>query len=130
MPASAAPIVVGIDGSHDAIHAALLAADEALTQGAPLRLVHVVTLDQEDTDLDEDPPEVAADWPETDYGRTSLRALSAAVHTTGKPVRFKAETLWGEVDLMLIKNPRQPRWCASARSDSHPFASARWDRRP
>ncbi|CAN5852565.1 universal stress protein [soil metagenome] len=103
MPVSATPVVVGIDGSQAAIDAALWAVDEALTRGAPLRLVHVVTLDEEDTELDEDPAVLAADWPETEAGRASLRAASAAVHATGKPVHIVTEILWGEIDLMLIK---------------------------
>lgn len=103
MPVPAAPVVVGIDGSQAAIDAALWAADEALTRDAPLRLVHVVTLDEEDTDFDDDPAEIAADWPETEYAQTSLRIACAAVHATGKPVGIDAQVLWGEVDLMLIK---------------------------
>jgi nucleotide-binding universal stress UspA family protein len=103
MQGSATPIVVGIDGSRAAIGAALWAADEAQNRGVPLRLVHIVTFDEEDSDLDEEPAEVGADWPETEYGRTALRAASAAVHGTGKPINIETELCWGEIDLMLIR---------------------------
>ena len=39
------PVVVGIDGSRQAEHAALWAVDEAIGQGVPLRLVYVVRTD-------------------------------------------------------------------------------------
>ncbi|MCV7229598.1 universal stress protein [Mycolicibacterium komossense] len=99
---SEAPIVVGIDGSQAAINAAVWAADFAVDRGVPLRLVHVVTVDEEDTDLDEDPSDLAADWPETEFGRTALRVASAAVHATGKLIAVDTEILWGETDAMLL----------------------------
>jgi len=102
-PASTAPIVVGIDGSPAAIDAALWAADEALSRGAVLCLVHVIAVDEEDIDLDENPAEVARDWPETEYGRVALRAAVTAVRDTGKPISVEIQILWGEIDLTLIK---------------------------
>jgi nucleotide-binding universal stress UspA family protein len=101
---SAAPIVVGIDGSQAAIDAALWAADEAVARNVPLRLVHVIDVEDDvDRDMDEDPAELAKDWPETQYGRTSLRAASVAVQSTGKPVTVEAQIVWGEVDSMMLK---------------------------
>ena len=99
-----APIVVGIDGSQAAIRAALWAADEALSRDVPLRLVHVIDVEDEvDRDLDGDPAEVAREWPETEQGTASLRAASAAVQDTGRAVDIETQILWGEVDRVLIK---------------------------
>jgi nucleotide-binding universal stress UspA family protein len=99
-----APIVVGIDGSQAAIRAALWAADEALSRDVPLRLVHVIDVDDEvDRDLDGDPAVVAGDWPETERGMASLRAASAAVRETGRHLDVETQILWGEIDRVLIK---------------------------
>ena len=99
-----APIVVGIDGSQAAISAALWAADEALSRNVPLRLVHVIDVEDEvDRDLDGDPAVVARDWPETERGMASLRAASAAVHETGRRLDVETQILWGEIDRVLIK---------------------------
>ncbi|WP_173010210.1 universal stress protein [Mycolicibacterium sp. P9-64] len=98
------PIVVGIDGSQAAIGAALWAADEALSRNVPLRLVHVIDVEDEvDRDLDGDPAVVARDWPETERGMASLRAASAAVQDTGKRLDVETQILWGEIDQVLIK---------------------------
>src|ERR1019366_7358181 len=102
-PASTGPVVVGIDGSRAAIDAAFWAADEASTRGVALRLVHVVDVDDEGyRDLDEDPAEVARDWPETESARASMFAAATAVRDTGKPVTLETEILWGEIDSTLI----------------------------
>ncbi|CAN5664527.1 universal stress protein [soil metagenome] len=100
---SDAPVVVGIDGSQAAVNAAVWAMEVALDRGVSLRLVYVVTVDDEDTDLDEDPREVATDWPETEFGRTALRAASAAIHATGKPIAIDTDILWGDIDAMLLQ---------------------------
>jgi nucleotide-binding universal stress UspA family protein len=98
------PIVVGIDGSQAAIVAALWAADEAVSRNVPLRLVHVVDVEDDiDRDLDDDPAVIAKDWPETRYGRESLRAASTAVQFARKAVTLEVQIVWGEVDSMLIK---------------------------
>jgi nucleotide-binding universal stress UspA family protein len=102
--ASTAPIVVGIDGSRAAIDAALCAADEAVSRDVLSRLVHAVPIEGDvDADLDEDPAEVAKDWPETEYGKVALRVAAAAVVDAGKAVSLETEILWGEADLMLIE---------------------------
>lgn len=99
-----APIVVGIDGSQAAIVAALWAADEAVARNVPLRLVHVIDVEDDvDRDMDEDPAIIAKDWPETEYGRASLRAASTALKFTGKPITLEVQIVWGEVDSMLVK---------------------------
>gem|GEM_PF-6371173 len=102
-PQPAAPVVVGIDGSPAAVAAALWAAEEALGTGAPLRLVHAISVEDDlCAECDEDPNEIARDWPETEYGLLSLRAASAAVLSTGRPISVETQILWGEVDAMLI----------------------------
>lgn len=101
--ASTAPIVVGIDGSQAAIDAALWAEDEAVSRGAPRRLAHVIALDDEDTDLDEGPAEIARDWPETEYGRVALRAAANPVRDAGKPISVQTQVLWGEIGPTLIR---------------------------
>jgi nucleotide-binding universal stress UspA family protein len=98
-----APVVVGIDGSQAAINAAVSPTDVAADRGVPLRLVHVVTIDDEDTDLDEDPSDVAADWPETEFGKAALRGASVAVDATGNTITVDSEILWGDTDAMLLK---------------------------
>jgi nucleotide-binding universal stress UspA family protein len=99
-----APIVVGIDGSQAAIHAAIWAADEAMSRGLPLRLVHVIDIEDEvDSELDGDPSEVAREWPETEQGLASLKVAATAVHGTGKPIDLETRVLWGAIDQMLIK---------------------------
>lgn len=40
---ASAPVVVGVDGSHAALRAAVWAVDEALSRKARLRLVHVIS---------------------------------------------------------------------------------------
>ncbi len=96
-PKSAGPIVVGIDGSQAAIDAALWAADEAVTRKVPLRLVHVIEVEDDfDCDMDEDPAEIAKAWPESEYGRASLRAASAAVRSTGKALTLETQIVWGD----------------------------------
>jgi nucleotide-binding universal stress UspA family protein len=101
---SRAPVVVGIDGSPAAVDAARWAAEEAFSRGVTLRLVHVVDVEDDvDRSLDEDPAEVARDWPETLFGIECLRVASAAIRELSKPVAIETEILWGEVDSMLIK---------------------------
>ncbi|MFA4081910.1 universal stress protein [Mycobacteroides salmoniphilum] len=75
------PVVVGIDGSRAAVHAAEWAVDEAISRDVPLCLVHVTRpvvtaksfVDQYNIDKE--------------YAETSLRDAAAAVKETGKPVK-------------------------------------------
>ncbi|MDX1890808.1 universal stress protein [Mycolicibacterium sp. 050158] len=100
---STGPVVVGIDGSSAAMQAAVWAAEEAISRDVCLRLVHVVDVEDDvDRDLDENPAEIAGDWPETELGREALRAASAVVRATGKPVHTETQILWGAVDETLI----------------------------
>ena len=123
-PESAGPIVVGIDGSQAAIGAALWAADEAVIRNAPLRLVHVIEIEGDfDCDMDEDPAEVAKAWPESEYGRASLRAASAAAQATGKPLTIETQIVWGEVDSMLMKESDEAAMLCVGSVGISPFCS-------
>ncbi|CAN5351331.1 universal stress protein [soil metagenome] len=101
------PIVVAIDGSQAALEAALWAVDEAAMRGTALRLVHVIDIEDEIyRDLDDDPAEIARDWPEAESGRASLSAAAAAVRGVGTSVPIETQILWGEIDLTLIEESR------------------------
>jgi nucleotide-binding universal stress UspA family protein len=93
---SPGPIVVGIDGSDAAIGAAQWAAHEAVHQDAPLRLVHVVPVD--------DGPIASMDaYPDEEgYAESSLRAACFAVESTGLPVKIDTAVLHDGVDSALI----------------------------
>jgi len=86
----AGAIVVGIDGSKAAVTAAEWALDEAMSRTSPLRLVYVISAD------DDDYP------PETDYAEEALRAARAAVHVGGKAVTVDTAILSGGVDSTLL----------------------------
>jgi nucleotide-binding universal stress UspA family protein len=94
--ASAGPILVGIDGSQAAINAALWAVPEAIDRDVPLRLIHVIYVKQ----VPDQPP--TATELEGEYAETALRAASAAIETTGQPVKVETEILWGQIDSALI----------------------------
>jgi len=100
----ALPVVVGIDGSQAGVDAALWAAQEAHSRGVPLRLIHVVSVDEEDADvtLGDDPAAIAADWPETEYGRTSLRNAATTIHASGLPLTVDTDIAFGDVESTLI----------------------------
>jgi nucleotide-binding universal stress UspA family protein len=99
----APPVVVGIDGSPAALAAALWAAQEALGTGAALRLVHAISVEDDVcADCHEDPAKVARDWPETEHGLVSLRAASAAVLSTGRPISVETQIMWGNADDVLV----------------------------
>ena len=97
---ASAPVVVGIDGSAAAINAAKWAIDEAISRDVPLRMVHVTHI--------EGAPAAAKDTfrLEVQYAESSLRAATAAVEATGKPVKVEVEILWGSPDGVLINESR------------------------
>jgi nucleotide-binding universal stress UspA family protein len=89
-------VVVGIDGSQAAIHAAEWAIDEAISRDVPLRLVHI-------TQLEETPSPRAHDFRlAAEYAETALRAAHAAVESTGKQVKIETAVLGGRPDTALI----------------------------
>ena len=97
---TSAPIVVGVDGSDAAINAALWAIDEAISRDVPLRIVHVIHIGEKTETSSEDCRL------EVQYAETSLRAASAAVDATAKPVKVETEMLWGPVKSSLIEESR------------------------
>jgi len=92
---SAPPVVVGIDGSHTAIHAALWAVDEAVSRDTALRLVHVI-----DRPTDQD------DSLEVQAAEAALRAADAAIQETHKPVKVETAILRGKPQTALIEESR------------------------
>ena len=91
---SAPAVVVGVDGSRAAIHAALWAIDEAISRDIPLRLVHVI-----------DPLHSVADCGNI-LARSALFDACRAVDATGKPVKLEAEVLWGRPLAQLMQESR------------------------
>jgi nucleotide-binding universal stress UspA family protein len=97
---NSAPVVVGVDGSDAAIDAAIWAIDEAISRDVPLRIVHVTHIEEQ--------PAVPEDTFRLDvqYAESSLRAATAAVEATRKPVKIETEILWGAPDTALINESR------------------------
>lgn len=95
---SAPAVVVGVDGSRAAIHAALWAVDEAVSRDIPLRLVYVI-----------DPLQVSGggsyDGRQT-IARAALYEAYRAVDATGKPVKMETEILWGRPLTKLMQESR------------------------
>lgn len=90
---STSPVIVGIDGSDTAIQAAEWAVDEAVTRGAPLRLVYVTKathLGAEDY------------YEDVHHADASLKAARAAVEATGKPVHVETRILEGRPGTSLV----------------------------
>jgi len=82
-----ASIVVGIDGSRTAVRAALWAIDEAISRDVPLHLVAVANS-----------PAARAD------AELAVRAATAAVEATGRPVDLDSRVLDGEPTPILLKH--------------------------
>jgi len=83
---STSPVIVGIDGSDTAIHAAQWAVDEAVARNAPLHLVYVAKakhLGSEEY------------YKDIRHGEASLKAARAAVEATGKQVSVEERMLEG-----------------------------------
>lgn len=100
MSKASTPIVVGVDGSVAAINAALWAIDEAISRDVPLRIVHVIHIGEKTKSPGDDYRL------EVQYAEASLRAASAAVKATGKPVKVETEILWGPVNPSMIDESR------------------------
>jgi nucleotide-binding universal stress UspA family protein len=97
---ASAPVVVGVDGSDAAINAAKWAIDEAISRDVPLRIVHV-------THIEGQPSAEGEDFRlDVQYAHSSLRAATAAVEATGKPVKIETDILWGPPATALINESR------------------------
>jgi nucleotide-binding universal stress UspA family protein len=96
MSKASAPVVVGLDGSDAAINAAKWAIDEALSRDVSLRLVNVIHVEGQASGTPDD------FRLEVQYAQSALRAATAAVESTGKPVKIDTDVLWGSPDTVLI----------------------------
>lgn len=84
---SPASVVVGLDGTHSALDAALWAVDEAVSRDIPLRLVYAI--DPQHTsgsELGDAAEDLAA-------AETTVRCAVTAVESTAKPVKIEMEIL-------------------------------------
>jgi nucleotide-binding universal stress UspA family protein len=95
-------VVVGIDGSQAAIAAAEWAADEAVSRGVPLRLIHVIP------DHVEPGTSASADNErlELEYGESALRSASASVAAMAQPVKVETVIMRGSPVGTLIAESR------------------------
>jgi nucleotide-binding universal stress UspA family protein len=93
--AATLPIVVGIDGSKQAVRAAIWASDEAVSRDTPLRLLHVV--DGNSTDLDRD----------YEYAEHIVHKAWTAVEKTGKPVKLESDIRQGDPVAELVEVSRK-----------------------
>jgi nucleotide-binding universal stress UspA family protein len=95
-------VIVGIDGSQAAIRAAEWAIHEAVSREAELRLIYVIHEQVEPATI----VSVDNERMELEYGETALSMASAAVATTGKPVKVKTAILRGDPASTLIAESR------------------------
>lgn len=86
----AASVVVGIDGSSSAVHAAEWAVAEAVSRDVPLRLIHVVQSTS---------PNIHREIADAE---AALRAAHAAVTQTGQPVKIETAVVHGPVAATLV----------------------------
>ena len=87
-------VVVGIDGSRAAIHAAEWAVDEAVSRESPLRLIYILERHSEAVRL------------ETEYAETALLDASAAVAATGQSVKIETAIIRGHPNAVLSRQSR------------------------
>jgi nucleotide-binding universal stress UspA family protein len=92
---SSASVVVGIDGSRAAAHAAVWAADEAVARDVPLRLVHVARPDSLEPPTDVVPLGI-------EYGETVLRQANAAISAAGKVLKIDTAIVKGDPTAALL----------------------------
>ena len=91
---SASAVIVGADGSQAAANAVRWAIDEAISRDVPLRIVHVTGVEEQPAD------DVRR---EIESAEISLRAATAIVDATGKPVTVETDILWGPVSTVLVE---------------------------
>jgi nucleotide-binding universal stress UspA family protein len=87
-------VVVGIDGSSAAIHAAQWAVDEAVSRDSPVRLIYILERHSEAVRL------------ETEYAEAALLTASAAVEATGRPVKIETSIIRGHPNAELARQSR------------------------
>jgi nucleotide-binding universal stress UspA family protein len=95
-------IVVGVDGSKAALHAAVWAVDEAISREIPLRLVYIIDplhpVGAGGHDAGHDGPQAAA--------CTALRDARQAAVSAGETVKVETEILWGRPLTKLMEESR------------------------
>jgi nucleotide-binding universal stress UspA family protein len=91
-------VVVGVDGSRAATHAALWAVDEAIGRDIPLRLVYVID--------PLDPSGVGGHDGRLEAARAAVHDAYRAVEATGQPVKVESEILWGRPLTKLMEESR------------------------
>ncbi len=93
--ASPLPIVVGIDGSKQAVRAAIWASDEAISRDIPLRLMHVVEGNSSDLDRD------------YEYAEHILHKAWVAVGKAAKQVKLESDIRQGDPLTELVEVSRK-----------------------
>jgi nucleotide-binding universal stress UspA family protein len=91
-------ILVGVDGSRAAIHAAVWAIDEAVSREIPLRLVYVI--DPQDASGARDGDTWLA------VAHAALADAHRAVDAVGEPVKIETDILWGRTVSRLLEASR------------------------
>lgn len=86
-------VIVGIDGSQAAIHAAEWAADEALERGVPLLMLAIIKATH---------PSAEDYQRDVAHAETSLQAARVALEAMGKPVKVETEIHHGQPGAILI----------------------------
>ncbi len=89
-----ASIVVGIDGSHSAVQAALWAIDEAINLDVPLQLIYAI--DATEDDHDDATGAVAA-------AQHAINNVITAIESTGKPVKIEADIVHSHPAAALLE---------------------------
>jgi len=100
LPIPSPAVVVGIDGSRNAVDAALWAVDEAVTRDIPLRLVYAI---DPDTASSRDPEDAARALATAEL---AVRDAFTAVESTGKPVKIEVEILQDRPTRALLQAAR------------------------
>lgn len=88
------PVVVGIDGSDTAIHAARWAVAEAVSRAAPLRLVYVTKATH---------PTAEDYYADIHRAQESLLNAQKAIEATGQPVEIQTATVSGIPGVSLLE---------------------------
>ncbi|WP_204079506.1 universal stress protein [Mycobacterium riyadhense] len=96
-PPTPRSVVVGIDGSRAAIHAALWAVDEAVARDIPLRLLYAIEPDDTQQNLPDRATRRFA------IAENAVRYVSMAVESVGKPVRIEVEIAQERPIIALIR---------------------------
>jgi nucleotide-binding universal stress UspA family protein len=87
-------VVVGIDGSPAAVHAAQWAVEEAVSRDSPLRLIYILERHSEAVRL------------ETEYAEIALLTASSAIEAIGQPVKIETAIIRGHPNAVLARQSR------------------------